>query len=129
MRRVDPGNGRRSHAEVQVIADRVRIACLGIGTPDLLFDFPEAGFDFPARRIMFHDLLDAEREVRGHQGDPLRLAADPSMTPSIHMSQQPNCLVGPLHLERAAGYTRQHVLGIVHSLGNFRWSSDAKCKT
>jgi hypothetical protein len=24
------------------------------------------------------------------------------MTPSIHMSQQPNCLVGPLHLDRAA---------------------------
>jgi hypothetical protein len=33
---------------VQVVVDRIRVAGLGIGAADLLFDLPEAGFDLPA---------------------------------------------------------------------------------
>ena len=50
MRRIDPSDGRRSHAEVQVVVDRIRVAGLGIGAADLLFDLPEAGFDTPSQK-------------------------------------------------------------------------------
>ena len=57
---VDPGNRGGHHTEVQVIDHRMGVACLAVGTVDLLFDFLEAGFDLPARTIVF-DLVCAEK--------------------------------------------------------------------
>ena len=45
---VDPGEGRRQHAEAQMIEHRVGIAGLGMGAADLLFYFPECGLDIPS---------------------------------------------------------------------------------
>ena len=43
MRRVDPGEGRGDHAEMQMVGDRVGIAGLGVSAADLLLDLPESG--------------------------------------------------------------------------------------
>ena len=46
MRTVDPGHGRRRHAEIQMIGHRIGVAGLRLGTADFLLDLAESGFNF-----------------------------------------------------------------------------------
>ena len=58
MRAVDPGDGGRRHAEIQMIGHGIGIAGWRLGTADLLLDFSKSGFNFPARAIVFNNLCD-----------------------------------------------------------------------
>ena len=77
MRAVDPGDGGRRHAEIQMIGHGIGVARLRLGTAALLLDLAKSGFNFPPRAIIFNNLRDGEVQVRGDQGDPLGRAEDP----------------------------------------------------
>ncbi len=66
MGTVDPGDGRRCHAEIQMIGHGIRVARLRLRTTDLLFDFAKSGLDFPARPIIFDNLRDREGRIGSH---------------------------------------------------------------
>jgi hypothetical protein len=57
---IDPGDGGRQHTKVQVVADRLRMAGLRFGTADVVFQFLEQGFDFPAGTIILNDLSNGQ---------------------------------------------------------------------
>ena len=52
-----PGNGCGHHAEVEMIGDGMWCSSLAFLAADFLFDFFEAGFDFPACAVVFDDLF------------------------------------------------------------------------
>nr|WP_264317571.1 hypothetical protein [Acidithiobacillus concretivorus] len=53
-----------------MVGDRVGGTVLAAGAPDFLFDFFEAGFDFPAGAIVFDDLGDGEGQIRREERPP-----------------------------------------------------------
>ena len=53
---IDPGDGGGQHAKVQVVADRLRMTGLRLGTADIPFEFFEQGLDLPAGPIILNDL-------------------------------------------------------------------------
>jgi len=74
---VNPGQGGGEQAEMEVVGDGIGGPVLAAGAPDFLFDFFEAGFDFPAGTIVFDDLGDGEGQVGGEESHPLGFAKDP----------------------------------------------------
>jgi hypothetical protein len=61
-----------------MVGERIGIAGLRPGTADLLLDFSESGFDFPACAIALDDLRNGQGQVGGgHRRDPLGAPVDP----------------------------------------------------
>ena len=54
-------------SEIEVIQHSLRITCLRLCTPDLLFDLLETGFDFPTRPVVLDHLFNGEGEIGCHQ--------------------------------------------------------------
>ena len=52
---INPGHGGGHEAELEMIGDRIRRTGLAAGTADVLFDFLETGFNFPASPIVLDD--------------------------------------------------------------------------
>ncbi len=74
---VNPGQGGGEQAEMEMVGDGISGPGLGAGAPDFLFDFFEAGFDFPAGPIVFDDLGDRESQICREERHPLGFAKDP----------------------------------------------------
>ena len=53
----DPDEQDGKHAELEVVADGVGVAGLGVRAADLLFEFFEAGFNFPSCAVDLDDFL------------------------------------------------------------------------
>ena len=74
---VNPGQGRGEQAEMEVVGDGISGPGLGAGAPDFLFDFFEAGLDFPAGPIVFDDLGNGKSQICREESYPLGFAKDP----------------------------------------------------
>ena len=109
---INPGNGGGGHAEVKMIGHRIGVAGLGMSAADLLLDLSETGLDFPARGVVFHDLFDAEREVGGHQRDPLALAVHPHDVRAATQGLERHDPLGGQHLAQGAVHVHGVDLGL-----------------
>ena len=75
--RINPGECRRHHTEVQMIDHCMGIADLAFCTANFLLDLFEAGFDFPASAIVFDNLLNRQGSIGGKKSHPAGFPEDP----------------------------------------------------
>ena len=74
---IDPCNGSRHHREINMIDHGMGIAGLAFTAADVLFDFFEAGFDFPSCALVLDDLFGSQIEIGRKECNPLGLTKDP----------------------------------------------------
>ena len=74
---IDPSNSGGHHGKVDVIDHSMCIAGLAFTAADVLFDFFEAGFDFPSCTIVLDDLFGSQIEVGRKECNPLCFTKDP----------------------------------------------------